>query len=49
MSLKELLYKLFKKDNGDINMEDFLNTITLKSLKNNDEDFYVGKYIDLLN
>ena len=49
MSLKEFLYELFKKDNGDMNMEDFLNTVTLKSLKSNDEDFNVEKYIDLLN
>ena len=48
MSLKEFLYELFKKDNGDINMEDFLNTVTLKNLKSNDEDFSIEKYIDLL-
>ena len=49
MSLKEFLYELFKKENGDVNMEDLLNAVKLKSLKSKDEDFYIDKYIDLLN
>ena len=37
--IKNFIYLLFCKSNGNINFEDFLNTITLRIFEENDKDF----------
>ena len=37
--IKNFLYLLFAKNNGNMNFEDFLNTITLKIFEDNDDQF----------
>ena len=38
-SIKHFFYLLFCKSNGNVNFEDFLNTITLKIFEDNDKEF----------
>ena len=49
--IKNFLYLLYAKSNGNMNFEDFLNTITLKIFEDNDDQFKkdsVKLYKDLL-
>lgn len=38
-TIKNFIYLLFSKSNGNINFEDYVNTITLKIFEDNDEEF----------
>ena len=38
-TIKNFIYLLFSKSNGNINFEDYVNTITLKIFEDNDNEF----------
>ena len=49
--IKNFIYLVFSKNNGNMNFEDFLNTITLKIFEDNDKEFKkdeIKLYKDLL-
>ena len=50
-TIKNFIYLLFSKSNGNINFEDYVNTITLKIFEDNDKEFKkdeIKLYKDLL-